>query len=101
MGGRQHTECKFLEGSATGLGIEKVDDAELEENPTTVNSQVSPLDGIESNGVDVGGEETGELSEDLLDTDTTASHRVGPKLNQVGCKLLDWTLEWWLMTYCM
>jgi hypothetical protein len=91
MEARQHTECKFLEGSATGLGVEKVDDAELEEDPATVDGQVSPLDGIESNRVDVGGEETGELSEDLLNTDTTASHRVGPEFNQVGYKLLDWT----------
>lgn len=91
MRARQHTESKFLEGSATGLGVEEVDDAELEENPTTVNGQVSPLDSIESNGVDVGGEETGKLSENLLDTDTTASHRVRPKFDQVGCKLLVWT----------
>jgi hypothetical protein len=77
-------ESKFLQGATAGLGVEPVDNAELKANPTTVDGKVLPLDGIESNGVDVGGEETGELSEDLLDTDTTGSHGIWPKFDQVG-----------------
>ena len=77
-------ESKFLQGAAAGLGVEPVDNAELEEDPTTVDGKVLPLDGIESDGVDVGGEETGELSEDLLNTDTAGSHGIRPKFDQVG-----------------
>jgi len=77
-------EGKFLQGAAAGLGVEPVNNAELEEDPTTVNGEVLPLDGIKSNGVDVGREETGELSKDLLDTDTTGSHGIRPKFDQVG-----------------
>jgi hypothetical protein len=82
--GEKRTESKFFEGAAAGLGVEEVDDAELEEDPSTVDGQVSPLDGVESNRVDVCGEESCELAEDLLDTDTSASHRVGPEFDEVG-----------------
>lgn len=80
----KHTESKFLEGSAAGLGVEEVDNHELEYDPATVNGQVLPLDSIEGNGVDIGREETGKLSKDLLDTDTTRSHGVGPEFDEVG-----------------
>ena len=81
------TESQLLQGAARSLGVQEEDDHELESDPTTVDSKVLPLDGIEGDGVDVGGEETGELAEDLLDTNTTGSLGVGPKLDKVGWKL--------------
>ncbi|KAI6750870.1 hypothetical protein HG530_014320 [Fusarium avenaceum] len=74
--------CKFFKGASAGLGVEEVDNNELEENPSTVDGQVAPLDGIEGDRVDVGREEPCELAEDLLDTDAAASHRVGPKFDE-------------------
>lgn len=88
MFGEKRTEGKFFEGASAGLRVEEVDDAELEENPSTVDGQVAPLDGIEGNRVDVGGEESCELAEDLLHTDTAASHRVGPKFDEVGWEIM-------------
>jgi len=84
----KHTECQFLKRSAARLRVEQEDDNQLEEDPTTVDGQVLPLDCVESLRVDVGGEEAGQLSEDLLDADAAAAVRVGPNLGEVGCRLL-------------
>ena len=83
--GLKLTESQFFQGAVAGLGIQEVDDAELEKDPAAVDGEVLPLDGVEGNRVDVGGEETGELAKNLLDTDTTAAVGVGPELDQVGC----------------
>jgi len=77
-------ESQLLEGAARSLGVQEVDNEELESDPTTIDSKVLPLDGVEGDGVDVGGEETSKLAEDLLDTDTARSLGIGPKFDKVG-----------------
>jgi len=77
------TESEFLKSTAASLWVEEVDNAELEEDPAAVDGKVLPPDGCEGNRVDVGGEETGEFAEDLLDADTTAAMGVGPKLDEI------------------
>ena len=81
---RRLTESKLLEGAAAGFGVEEEYDAELEEDPGAVNGHELPLDGIEGDRVHVRGEESSELAEDLLHTDTTASLGIGPELDQVS-----------------
>lgn len=81
------TESEFLQGSATRLGIQGEDDAKLKDDPATVNGEIAPLDGTEGNRVDICGEEPGELSKDLLNTDTSASLGIGPEFDKVG-----WTM---------
>lgn len=78
------TEGKLLEGAVVGLGVEEGDDAELKSDPATVDGKVLPADGFDGDGVDVVGEETSELSENLLNTDTTRTGGVGPELDEVG-----------------
>jgi hypothetical protein len=91
--GLEHTEGELFEGAAARLGVQQVDDGELKEDPAAVDGQEPPLDCVEGDGVDVGGEEAGELAEDLLDTDATAAVGVGPQLDEVGWMLLGEGLE--------
>ena len=78
------TESQFLEGAALGLGVEEEDAEELKGDPAAVGRQVLPIDGGERDRVDVVGEEEGDLSKDLLDTDTTGTLGVWEKLHEVG-----------------
>lgn len=87
-GCEQLTECQFFEGAAAGLGVQEIDDAELEEDPAAVDGKVLPRDGGKGDRVDVGREETGQLAEDLLNTDATAAVSVRPELDQVRCSML-------------
>lgn|SRR5687768_591970 len=79
-------ESKLLKSAVEGFRIEKEYDNELKGNPTTVDSQVAPADGGDSNRVNVIREETCELSKDLLDADTAATCSIGPKLDKVCCE---------------
>ena len=82
------TESEFLEGAAACLGVEEEDNEEFKDDPATVDGKELPPDGIKGDRVDVCGEESSELAEDLLDTDTTASLSIGPELDQVGFLML-------------
>ena len=81
------TESQLLEGTAVCLRVEEVDEQELEEDPAAVDGEILPVDSDESFGVDVCGEETGALSEDLHNSDTTGSLRVWPDFYQVGWRV--------------
>lgn len=78
------TESKLLECTAVGLGVESEDEQELEEDPAAVDGHVLPSDGLESDGVYVGGEEACQLSENLLDADSHSTLGVGEKFDKVG-----------------
>jgi hypothetical protein len=86
-------EGKLLEGAVVRLRVEHVDGEELESDPSAVDGQELPVDGAESEGVDVSGEETTELSEDLLDTDTHGTLGIGEQLDKVGCSELAGLIE--------
>src|SRR5690554_1430743 len=81
---RELTEGELLEGAAAGLGVQEEDDDELEEDPAAVDGEVLPLEGVERDGVNVGGEEARELSENLLHTDATAALGIRPELDKIG-----------------
>lgn len=66
--------------------VHKVDQDELKGDPTTVDGHVLPVNGIQGDGVHVGGEESSTLAKDLLDTDTTAADSVREKLDKVSCR---------------
>ena len=85
----KHTESQLFERSAARLGVQEEDGAELEKDPATVDGQVLPLNGRKRNRVDVGREEPRELSKDLLDADAAAAMRVGPQLDEIGCRLFS------------
>lgn len=78
-----------------GLGVEPVDEAELEEDPATVDGEELPIEGVKGNGVDVGGEEATDLAEDLLDSDTTAALGVGEEFHEVGWVTVSGVLDFW------
>ena len=78
------TESQLLQGASVCLWVEEVDEAELKEDPATVDGKELPADGGEGNGVDVGGEETSEFSENLLDSNTHGTLRVGEEFDEVG-----------------
>lgn len=82
-------EGKLLEGAVVRLGVEHVDGEELKGDPAAVDGQVLPADGVEGLGVDVCGEETAELAEDLLDTNTHGALGVGEYFDEVGCEWLE------------
>lgn len=71
------------------LGVEGEDEQELKEDPAAVDGEVLPVDGLEGDGVHVGREETGQLSEDLLDTDTHGTLGIGEQLDEVGCNMVS------------
>ena len=78
------TESQLLKGASVCLGVEKVHKDELKGNPATVDGKELPADGVEGNGVDVGGEEATELSENLLDSDTHGTLSVREDLDEEG-----------------
>ena len=82
------TEGEFLEGAAVGLGVEGVDEDELESDPSAVDGHVLPVDSLESKGVDVGGEEATALAENLLNSDTHGTLGVGEEFDEVGYIML-------------
>jgi hypothetical protein len=86
-------EGKLLERTVVRLGVEHVDGEELEGDPSAVDGQELPVDGVESEGVDVGGEETTEFAEDLLDSDTHGTLGVGEDFDKVGCSELAGLVE--------
>ena len=71
-----------------GLGVEDEDEAELEEDPADVDSHVLPANGLEGNGVDVGGEEASQFAENLLDSDTHSPLGIREEFHKVGCRML-------------
>lgn len=62
----------FFERGVLGLDIEEVDDDEFESEPDAVDNVVLPLDGVQSDGVDVGVEEQREV-----DTSEHVAHGLG------------------------
>lgn len=78
-----------------GLGIHREDEAELKEDPATVDSKELPVEGVEGQGVDIGGEEATELAEDLLDSDTTAALGVWEEFNEEGWLAVSGRLAFW------
>ena len=78
------TESQLLKGASICLRVEEEDEAELEEDPATVDGEEFPADGIERDRVDVGGEEAAELSENLLDSDTHSTLGVREEFDEVG-----------------
>lgn len=78
------TECQFLESSTGGLGVEEENECKFKSNPTTVDGEELPSDSGHGNRIDVLGEETSELAENLLDSDTTSSLCVWEKFDEVG-----------------
>lgn len=82
--GEKLTESKLLEGAVVRFGVEKVYGDELKRDPTAVDGQELPVDGVERLGVDVGGEETAQLAENLLDADTHGTLGVGEDFDEVG-----------------
>ena len=83
-------ERQLLKRTAARLGVHEVDEKELEGNPSTVDGEVFPIDGFERNGVDIVGEETADLAEDLLDSDTAGTNGVGEEFDEVS---LDMSAE--------
>jgi len=81
-------ERQLLKRTAARLGVHEVDEEKLEGNPSAVDGEVFPVDGFESNGVDVVGEETADLAENLLDSDSAGTNGVGKEFDKVGCKVL-------------
>ena len=79
------TESQLLECVAAGLWVEGEDNAKFKGNPATIENEEFPSDSTQGDRVDIVRDEAGNLAEYLLDTDTTASLGVRPKLNQVGC----------------
>ena len=87
-----------------GLGVHPVDEGELEEDPAAVDGEELPVESIEGERVDVGGEEATELAEDLLDSDTTAALGVGEEFDEVGWWSVSGSLAfggWGKGAYCM
>lgn len=82
------TESKLLESTALGLGVEQEDKGEFEEDPSTVDGHVLPVDGSKSDRVDVGGEEATALAENLFDSDTHGPLGVGEEFDEVSCLML-------------
>lgn len=78
-----------------GLGVHPVDEAKLEADPATVDGEELPVEGVESQGVDVGGEEATELAKDLLESDTTAAFGVGEKFHEEGWVAVSGRLAFW------
>lgn len=87
--GTRRTECQFFQGTTARLRVQEEDNEELEKDPTAVDGEVLPREGIERNRVDIGGEETGKLAKDLLNTDATAAVGVWPELDQIRCIILE------------
>jgi hypothetical protein len=77
------------------LGVHPVDEGELEEDPAAVDGEELPVEGVEGERVDVGGEEATELAEDLLDSDTTAALGVGEEFDEVGWYVVSGKLGFW------
>ena len=78
-------ERELLERPVVCLGVEEEDDEELKGDPTAVDCEETPADGVDRDGVDVVGEKPGELSKDLLDANTTTASGIGPEFDEVGC----------------
>lgn len=65
------TESQFLKGAPRGLWEEEPDEDDLEDKPAAVGKQPLPLDVLQSDGVDEGGEECGASAPELEDGDAT------------------------------
>ena len=87
--GERLTESELLEGTVVRLGVEQVDGDQLKGDPSAVDGQEFPVDGVERLGVDVGGEEAAQLAENLLDTNTHGALSVGEDLDEIGCVALE------------
>lgn len=78
-----------------GLGVHPEDEAKLKADPATVDGEELPVEGVEGQGVDVGGEETTELAKDLLESDTTAALGVGEEFHEEGWLAVSRRLAFW------
>lgn len=86
MGNRlKLTERQLLKGSSICLRVEAVDKYQFEENPATEDGKILPIEFTESDGVDVGREETSSLAENLLDSNTARTDVIGEEFDKVGC----------------
>lgn len=74
----------LLKGSVTGFDVELPDDEELEAEPAAVDDVVLPLDGTESDGVDVLVEDEGDVDGQVHDDQTLGSDSEGQDLDGVG-----------------
>lgn len=81
--GNQLTESQFFERAVVRLGVHEVDEREFKGDPCAVDGKVLPLNGGKGNGIDVDGEETSQLSENLFDTDTHGTLRIREQLDKV------------------
>ena len=66
------------------LRVEEVDENDLDGDPATVNGQILPGDGFQSDWVYVCREEPSTAPEELLDGDTASSFGEGKELNQIS-----------------
>ena len=78
------TESQLLESAIGRLGEEEVHEADFEAQPAAIDDEPPPLDVLETDGVDEGGEETGETTEELEHGDTAGALHVWPDFNHVG-----------------
>jgi hypothetical protein len=77
-------ECKFLEGSVGGFGEEEPDKDDLVDKEDAVYDKPLPLDVVEADRVDEGGEESSSTTPELEESNTTVTLHVGPYLDQVS-----------------
>jgi len=71
------TEGQFFQRSACSLGIHKVDECKLEDEPSCNDGQVFPANSGNGDGINVLCEETADLAPDLFDCDSAGSLSIG------------------------
>ncbi len=59
---RGRTKSELLQGAAESLGEHEVHETDFKSEPAAVRDKVLPADVVEADGVDEGGEETGETA---------------------------------------
>jgi hypothetical protein len=69
--------------------IHEEDKEPLERDPAAVHGHEFPAYGVESNRIDVVGEEEANLAKDLLNSNTSSSHMIREKLNEESWNLLS------------
>ena len=78
-------ERKLFERATHGLREHEVHKDNLKCEPAAVRDKVLPADVLETDGVDEGGEETGQATKELEDGDTTRALGIGPNFDHVSC----------------
>lgn len=64
------------------LGVHEEDEQPLEGDPAAVYSHEFPAYGVESNRIDVVGEEEADLAEHLFNSNSSGSHMIREKLDE-------------------